>query len=111
VATIYSKAFWDVTLPVAGSTGPIVPGGKVWVVRDVTVQTDMSKPYHQSGGQFYLTGGTPGFIWYMPADEYESNRYYHWEGRYVLAAAAQLNVMTQLITCHLHVTGYELASP
>lgn len=106
---VYSKQLWVLDNVTGFITGPSVPAGKVWILRDIMVINfqDQTMPV----GPFWVGSTNVRFIFAMGNGRMHGFTPVEWHGRVVLNAGEQLHVsLTGPFWC-VYVGGYELTSP
>lgn len=109
MANVYSIRLWASGFASGIITGPTVPAGFVWVVRNVTIRTG-SPPYQLNGlVEFYTTSNLPICGWSQK--ELEGASWYTWDGHQVLEPGEQLKVQANGAGAAWMMSGYQLTLP
>lgn len=107
---VHSVALWS--LPFTSSTfvtGPTVPAGFVWVVRDIAL-VNFKQPYFALG--FYAIGtNVRGFVFLRGNGQDRGGRDYQWRGRFVMEPGDQIWFEASDTGFEGVVSGYQLTLP
>lgn len=105
----YTHVLWAFSSPNAGLfNSDVVPAGKIWVVRNVTVSLP-GQPFQAVAG--FLLADSGGFpIFGLGANGGQGNSFYYYEGRQALSAGDNLSFFANLGSIAWRVTGFILSA-
>lgn len=91
----------------AGTVGPIVPSGLVYVVRDI----DAFASTNAVNDQLVIFGQTLGILWAPIVRSSTQDQNWSWRGRQVYNEGEQVGVHAFTGTWAVHISGYQLTLP
>lgn len=94
-------------VPSSGVTGPLVPSGLVYVVRDM----DIVRRSSGSTDELVVYAQTLGLLVNVVAGVLDAGQNYHWRGRQVYNEGEQVGVQSLVGTWDVAISGYQLTLP
>lgn len=111
-STSYTKPLWNVRIATNGTTtGPLVPAGKLWVVRDVTLNLYHNIPSARIGYAWLQEQKFGTTLWGAGYSETTGGRVLHSELRQAVAAGNGLQFVCETPGWFVAVTGFEFSVP
>lgn len=109
MANVYSVKIWQEGFVTGVITGPTVPAGYVWVVRNITVRTGAT-PIAETGlVEFWVAGVFPIAGWSQ--DELRGAQWVSWDGHQVLNPGEQITCQANSPGAAWMMSGYQLTLP
>lgn len=93
--------------PAAGTVGPVVPSGLVYVLRDMDVRCDSAA----AGDTLVVFNQAGGLLWVAVFDASINGFVYQWRGRQVYAVGEQVGFESFQGTWAIAASGYQLTTP